>query len=249
MQKANSQGVHISDKGIDAIKNNPKICDLVFDATTASSHKLHAPVFKELGIKAIDMTPSQIGKICVPAINGSGSISENNINMITCGGQASTPLAYVLMKTIPGIEYIETVSSIASRSAGPGTRANIDEYIENTEMGIRELTGCKNVKAILNLNPATPCIDMQTTVFAKVKECDTKLLEGPIFAMERNIQKYVPGYKIVVPPVFENGRIMVMVRVQGLGDYLPKYAGNLDIINCAAIAMAEEYAKNKTSLG
>jgi acetaldehyde dehydrogenase len=191
------------------------------------------------------MTPSQFGKICIPAISGKECLNEDNINMVTCGGQASTPLAYTLMKNIPEIEYIETVSSIASRSAGPGTRANIDEYIENTEKGISEMTGCKKVKAVLNLNPATPCIDMQTTVFASVKECDAKKLEAPIRLMEAQIQKYVPGYRVVVPPVFENGRIMVMVRVQGLGDYLPKYAGNLDIINCAAISMAEEYAKNR----
>lgn len=247
MKKANSHQVPISDQGIDAITSNQNICDLVFDATTASSHSIHAPMFRKLGIKAIDMTPSQFGKICVPAINGKESLNYDNINMITCGGQASTPLAYTLMQQVPDIEYIETVSSIASRSAGPGTRANIDEYIENTEKGLRELTGCKNVKAILNLNPATPCIDMQTTVFAKVKDCDAKKLELPIRAMEERIQKYVPGYKVVVPPVFENGRIMVMVRVQGLGDYLPKYAGNLDIINCAAISMAEEYAKNHRS--
>ena len=245
MQKANSCGVAISDLGIEAIKQNPSICDLVFDATTASSHLEHAPILRKLGIKAIDMTPSQFGKICVPAINGKDCLGYDNINMITCGGQASTPLAYTLMKNVEGIEYIETVSSIASRSAGPGTRANIDEYIDNTEMGISEMSGCKNVKAILNLNPANPCIDMQTTVFAKVKDCDTSKLQRPIREMEEKIQMYVPGYKIVVPPVFENGRIMVMVRVQGLGDYLPKYAGNLDIINCAAISMAEEYAKNR----
>lgn len=245
MQKANSHNVPISDQGIDAITQNPTICDLVFDATTAASHLIHAPILRKLGIKCIDMTPSQFGKMCVPAINGKECLASDNINMVTCGGQASTPLAYTLMKHVPGIEYIETVSSIASRSAGPGTRANIDEYIDNTEMGIQELSGCKNVKAILNLNPAVPCIDMQTTVFAKVRECDAKKLEAPIREMEEKIQTYVPGYRIVVPPVFENGRIMVMVRVQGLGDYLPKYAGNLDIINCAAISMAEEYAKNR----
>jgi acetaldehyde dehydrogenase (acetylating) len=245
MRKANSHNVHISDKGIDAIKSNPQICDLVFDATTAASHKIHAPILKELGIIAIDMTPSQHGKICIPAINGKDCLKADNINMVTCGGQASTPLAYTLMKTYPEIEYIETVSSIASKSAGPGTRANIDEYIENTEKGIQEMSGCKNVKAVLNLNPATPCIDMQTTVFAAVKNCDISKIVKPIRDMEAQIQQYVPGYRIVVPPVFENGRIMVMVRVQGLGDYLPKYAGNLDIINCAAISMAEEYSKNR----
>jgi len=243
MQKASSLGVKISDQSIDAIKNNPGCCDLVFDATTAKFHKMYAPIFKSMGIKAIDMTPSQIGTICSPAINIEDVLGSENVNMITCGGQASIPMAYVLKKCLPDISYIEVVSSIASRSAGPGTRANIDEYIMNTEKGLRDLTGCKHVKAILNLNPALPCIDMQTTIFAKVENCDVEKLFKPVEEMAEKIRTYVPGYKVVVPPVFENGRVMVMVRVQGLGDYLPSYAGNLDIINCAAIAVAEEFAK------
>jgi len=244
MKKANDLGVKISDKSIDAIIENPKICDIIFDATTASFHKQHAKVFKDLGIKAIDMTPSQVGKICVPAINLKETLNADNINMITCGGQASIPLAYTLKNLLPEIDYIETVSSISSRSAGPGTRANLDEYIHNTEKGLRDLAGCENVKAILNLNPAIPCIDMQTTVFAKVDSCNNiEEVKSAIKDIENKIKKYVPGYNIVVPPIFENNRIMVMVRVQGLGDYLPSYAGNLDIINCAAITMAEEYAK------
>lgn len=246
MKKAADLGVRISDRGIDAIKDDPKGCELVFDATTAASHKQHATVFSALGIKAIDMTPSQVGDICVPAINMVDCLKSENLNMITCGGQASIPLAHVLKREIPEIEYIETVSSISSRSAGPGTRANIDEYIENTEKGLRTLTGCQNVKAILNLNPAIPCIDMQTTVFASVKNADVDKLNEPINQMVSKIRNYVPGYKIAVPPSFENGRIIVTVRVTGLGDYLPKYAGNLDIINCAAIAMAEEISKRRS---
>lgn len=245
MKKAADLGVRISDKSIEAFKSEPDICDIVFDATSASFHKVHAPVFKELGMLAIDMTPSQVGDICVPAINKNDCLKSGNLNMITCGGQASIPLAYVLKKYIPAIESIEAVSAIASRSAGPGTRANLDEYIANTEKGLRFFSGCDQVKAIINLNPANPCIDMQTSVFAKVDDCDVSVLEKPLKEMELEIQKYVPGYKIVVAPVFENGRIMVMVRVKGLGDYLPSYAGNLDIINCAAIAMAEEFAKTK----
>lgn len=243
MQKANAKGVPISDQGIDAILKNPHICQILFDATNAASHLIHAPLLKQLGIIAIDMTPSQVGKICVPAINETECLDFDNINMITCGGQASIPLAYTLKKYLPEIEYIETVSSIASRSAGPGTRANIDEYIDNTEKGLQDLAKCKTVKAILNLNPAIPCIDMQTTVFAKIDKCDMQKILKPIEEMEKKIQGYVPGYHIIVPPTYENGRIIVTVRVQGLGDYLPKYSGNLDIINCAAISMAESFAK------
>ena len=246
MQKASSLGVKISDRSIDAIIESKDEIDLVFDATSAASHKKHALVFKELKIKCIDMTPSQVGDICVPAINGVECLNSDNINMITCGGQASIPMAYTLYKNIKGIKYIEVVSIVASKSAGSGTRANIDEYIENTEAGIKTLTGCSNVKAILNLNPATPCINMQTTIYVQVDEVDKGMVEGlktPVKEMEGVIQKYVPGYEVIIPPVYENGRILVMVKCRGLGDYLPRYAGNLDIINCAAIDMAEEYAK------
>lgn len=242
MKKAADLGVKISDKSIEVFIENPGLCDLVFDATSAAHHIKHAEVLKKLGIRVIDMTPSQIGRICVPAINGDDCMDEMNINMITCGGQASIPIAYVLKKEIPAIDYIEIVSIISSRSAGPGTRANLDEYIYNTENGAKSLTGCDHIKAILNLNPANPCIDMQTTIYAKVDQCDVSKLEQPLAKMVKKIQSYVPGYDIAVAPVHENGRVMVMVRVQGAGDYLPKYAGNLDIINCAAIAMAEKYA-------
>lgn len=242
MQKAMELGVKISDKSIDAFLENPNICDLVFDATSAAYHKKHAKIFKNLDIKVIDMTPSQVGSICVPAINGNECLEKNNINMITCGGQASIPIAYTLKKVFPEIGYMEIVSIISSRSAGPGTRANLDEYIYNTENGAMQLTGCKNIKAIINLNPATPCIDMQTTIYALIGECDINKLTIPLDKMVQQIQSYVPGYRIAIKPVFENGRIIVMVRVKGYGDYLPKFAGNLDIINCAAISMAEKYA-------
>jgi len=243
MRRASQLGVKISDQSIDAFKRDPGACNVVFDATSAAFHKQHDIEFRKLGIKSIDMTPSQIGKMCVPALNLEECVEEPNVNMITCGGQASIPIAYALMQSQPGIQYIEVVSSIASRSAGPGTRANIDEYIQNTEAGLRELAGCEHVKAILNLNPADPCIDMQTTIFAQVERCDIEAIKKAVADMETRIQSYVPGYKVVVPPVFDNGRVMVMVRVQGLGDYLPSYAGNLDIINCAAIAMVEAFAK------
>jgi len=245
MQKAISLGVRISDKSIDTIIEHKDEIDLVFDATSAHFHKKHAPILKKLKIKCIDMTPSQIGDICVPAINSANCIESNNINMITCGGQASIPMAYTIFKKLKGVKYIEVVSIVASKSAGPGTRANIDEYINNTEAGIKKLTGCNNVKAILNLNPATPCINMQTTIYAKVDKADITSLNEPIKKMEKEIQRYVPGYEIIIPPIFENGKIIVMVKCSGLGDYLPKYAGNLDIINCAAINMAENIANKR----
>ena len=242
MKKANEAGVRISDKSIQFFIDEPDCVDIVFDATTATFHKRHAPIFANLGIKAIDMTPSQIGHMCVPAINLSECEYFDNVNMITCGGQASIPIAYTIAKTYKEVKYIEVVSVIASKSAGPGTRDNLDEYIENTEKGLNQIANCENVKAIININPAEPSIDMQTSVYAYLEECDTTLLNAPIKEMVASIQKYVPGYNIAIDPIYENKRLMVMIRVKGLGDYLPKYAGNLDIINCAAIAVAEAMA-------
>ena len=242
MKRANEAGVRISDKSIQFFIDEPDAVDIVFDATTATFHKRHAPIFSELGIKVVDMTPSKIGDMCVPAINLEECSNSYNVNMVTCGGQASIPIAYAIAKTYPSVRYIEVVSVIASKSAGPGTRDNLDEYIENTENGLKELTGCGHVKAIINLNPADPSIDMQTSIFAQIEECDISLIEKPLKNMVEIIQKYVPGYKVAIEPVYENSRLMVMIRVKGLGDYLPSYAGNLDIINCAAISVAEAMA-------
>jgi len=244
MSKAVSLGVKVSDQGIDAIVNDPKCCDIVFDCTSAMSHEKHAPIFKELGIIAIDLTPAKLGPFCIPAINLEDTIGELNVNMITCGGQASIPLAWVIGQTQKNVEYVEVVSTIASKSAGPATRLNLDEYIETTEKGVQMYSGCPKTKAILNLNPAEPCIDMQTTVYAKVPKPDMKALNKGVEEMIAKIRRYVPSYDLVVPPTYENERIIMTIRVRGLGDFLPTYAGNLDIINCAAIAVAEEFAKS-----
>lgn len=248
MNKASSLGVKISDLSIEAIVKDPDCCQLVFDATSALDHKKHWPVLKKLNKKVIDMTPSGIGEMCIPALNIEHCLKYDNVNMITCGGQSSIPLTYVIGKTQKDVEYIEVVSTIATRSAGPATRINLDEYIETTETGIRKFSGCTNVKAILTISPAQPPIDMQTTIFAKIKKPDITKLREEAFMMVRKIQNYVPGYQLVIPPVLDSERVVMMVRVQGLGDYLPKYAGNMDIINCAAIAMAEEYAKKISKL-
>lgn len=245
MKKSIEVGVPISDKGIEAIIQDPNCCDLVFDATSAIDAKRHWLVLEKLGKIVIDMTPSNIGKMCIPAVNIDDAIQYANVNMVTCGGQASIPIAYCIGQTHQDVEYIEVVSSIASKSAGPATRLNLDEYVDTTEIGVKKFSGCKSSKAILNLNPAYPCIDMQTTIFAKVKVPNIKNLNKIVVEMIDKIKKYVPGYELIVPPFIENERIVVMVRVKGLGDYLPKYAGNLDIINCAAIAVAEQFAKDK----
>lgn len=243
MVKALSLGVTVSAEGIDYIVKNPDCCDLVFDATSAKGHQVHAVILERLNKRVIDLTPAKVGLMSVPSVNLEDSLAQSNVNMVTCGGQASIPVAYAIGQTQTDIDYIEVVSSIASRSAGPATRQNLDEYIKTTEDGLKEFSGATRTKAILNLNPAEPCVDMQATIFAKVKNPDIAKLSKTLAELVEKIREYVPGYEIILGPIIENDRIVVMARVRGLGDYLPAYAGNLDIINCAAIAMAEQYAK------
>lgn len=240
---AKKMGVQVSADGLRSIQNSDQKIDLVFDATSAQAHAEHAPILKKLGIQTIDLTPARVGDMCVPAVNLSESLGSDNVNMVTCGGQASAPIAHALGASQQEIDYIEVISSIASKSAGPATRANLDEYLHTTEEAILRFSGAARAKAILNLNPAQPCVDMQTTVFCKCPEPDLKKLSQILDPILARIQSYVPGYQVIVGPTVENGRIVVMVRVRGLGDYLPSYAGNLDIINCAAIAAAEEHAR------
>lgn len=249
LQKAQALGVPITIESIQYIQKNPDCCDIVFDATSAKDHIEHAVILSKLNKFVIDLTPAKVGTMCVPAVNLQECINKNNVNMITCGGQASIPIAYAVGKSHSEVEYIEVVSSIASRSAGPATRLNLDEYIHTTEEGVKHFSGAQKTKAILNLNPAVPCINMQTTVFAKVRDPNIALLQKNVSIMQERIRQYVPGYEIIVNPTIENDRIIVMVRVKGLGDYLPEYAGNLDIINCAAIEIAEAFAKSKISKG
>jgi acetaldehyde dehydrogenase (acetylating) len=244
-EKAKSLGIKYSANSIQFVVDNSDKLDLVFDATSAKDHKNNAVILRELGIKAIDLTPAKVGVMAVPAINIDECISSDNINMITCGGQASVPIAAAIGRTHSEVQYIEVVSSIASKSAGPATRENLDEYIATTEAAIIEFSGAKKSKAILILNPALPCINMQTTIFAKVTNPNIDQLRKEISSVVAKIKTYVPGYSLLVEPLYENGRIVVMVRVHGRGDYLPEYAGNLDIINCAALAMAEAFAKQR----
>lgn len=245
IRKAESMGVRTSCESIDAIVNDPDSCEIVFDATSASVHQKNAPVLKKLKKYAIDLTPSKAGKMCVPAVNMKECLGVSNINLITCGGQAAIPIICAIMKTHPDTEYIELVSSISSRSAGSGTRQNIDEFTQTTRDAIEEFTGVKKAKAIIVLNPAEPPVLMHNTIYARIKNPRLAELKEKIAGMAREIQRYVPGYKITLGPVAENGRVTTMIEVVGRGDYLPKYSGNLDIITCAAVNMAEEYARHR----
>ena len=242
--RASELGVPVSDLGIEAIVADPEICDLVFDATSAQAHVGHWAILNKMGKIVIDMTPAKLGEFCIPAINAKQCLDtgSRNINMITCGGQSSIPIASAIASIHSDIEYVEVVSSIASLSAGPATRANLDEYIETTEMALARFSGAHCVKAILILNPANPPIDMQTTIYAKIKNPDISAIRVSVEAMVEKMKAYVPGYQLLVPPTLEGGLVFTTIKVVGNGDYLPRYAGNLDIINCAAIAMAEMFA-------
>jgi len=247
MMKANSLGVRISDKSIKAIVDEPDCCEIVFDCTSALDAGRHWDILKKMGKTVIDLTPAKLGTLCVPAVNLNDCLGHQNINMVTCGGQATIPIASQIAKVHPDVEYIEIVSSIASRSAGPATRLNIDEYVETTEQALAVFTGCRKTKAILILNPAEPCIDMQTSIFAKISKPDIPKLREAVMQMAEHVRQYVPGYQLLLPPTHDHDRLITMIKVQGLGDYLPKFSGNLDIINCAAIAAAEEFAKKHFS--
>ena len=238
---ANGLGINTSIDGIDFFKNNKNYCDVVFDCTDAFSAKVNNEVFKEQGIKVIDLTPAKLGEMCIPLINDELIITDNNINMITCGGQSSIPILHLISKYCEELEYIEVVSQISSKSAGLATRINIDEYIHTTEDAIKKFTRVKSCKVILNLNPAEPCVDMQTTMFLKHKEVNLRDLLGQLNNKIKEINTYVPNYELTsLPSINDNNILILSIKVKGSGDYLPPYAGNLDIINCAALKIIEK---------
>ena len=235
---AQEKGINVTDQGIQFFIENPNYCNLIYDCTNAIDAKKHAKVFEDQGIKVIDLTPAKVGDLCVPTINPESIKRKGNVNMITCGGQASTPLLIIISKHCD-LEYIEVVSQIASDSAGMATRLNIDNYIHTTERAITEFTGCNNCKVILNLNPAIPQVDMQTTLFIKAKNIKFSSLNKDIYKTIKKLKEYIPHYELVMPPTINNDILVLSIRVKGTGDYLPEYAGNLDIINCAAIEISK----------
>jgi acetaldehyde dehydrogenase len=244
MLTAKKHNVLISDQGIEYFINNPKCCEVVYDCTSAADAIEHAKIFKEQGIKVVDLTPAKVGDMCIPDVNSEIISTDDNVNMITCGGQASMPMLHLLSKECTGLEYIEVVSQIASKSAGMATRINVDNYIQTTQKAITKFTGCSNNKVILNLNPAEPCVDMQTTVFIKAKKVNFENLTEKVLEKIEELRTYIPYYEMVLPPTMnENGVVVMSIKVRGTGDYLPAYAGNLDIINCAAIKVTERLVK------
>ncbi|MEQ8507667.1 MAG: acetaldehyde dehydrogenase (acetylating) [Rhodospirillaceae bacterium] len=244
LKLAQQLGAKTSVEGISAIIDYADKIDIVFDATSALSHKEHWHKLQGTDIRAIDMTPSKVGQPIVPAVNIDDAINSQNVNMVSCGGQSSIPIVAAVSEVVEKVDYIEIVSSIASKSAGPATRINLDEYVATTEEAVTKFSGASKSKVILILNPATPPVYMQTTISFKIESPPMNEILRSVKQRAKLIKSYVPGYEVVIwPKLVEPDRVMVMIKVAGSGDYLPQYAGNLDIINCAAVAVAERIAR------
>jgi acetaldehyde dehydrogenase len=253
LARARGLGVEASAGGVDWLLARPAVPDLVFEATSARAHLANAPRYAEAGITAIDLTPAAVGPYVCPAVN-LGSLAEApNLNMITCGGQATIPIVHAVSSVVP-VPYAEIVASIASRSAGPGTRANIDEFTETTAAAIEQVGGAGRGKAIIILNPVTPPMIMRDTVFCAIPaDADTALVTASIEKRVAEVRRYVPGYTLRAEPQYDeprdiwNGmaRVAVFLEVRGNGDYLPPWAGNLDIMTAAAARAGEQLARTR----
>ena len=241
IRRAAGLGFDTSIEGVDAIAADTEI-RIVFDATSAKAHVHNAPILKKAGKIVMDMTPAAVGPYVVPCVNmDSLPFDTDNFNMVTCGGQATVPIAYAINR-VADSEYTEIVSAISSKSAGPGTRANIDEFTETTSKALEIVAGSDKGKAIIVLNPANPPLMMTNTVYALVKNPDEARIKDSVEAIVKEVKSYVPGYRLRVPPVLDGNKVTVIVEVEGAGDFLPAYSGNLDIINQAAVATAEKVA-------
>jgi acetaldehyde dehydrogenase len=247
LQRARDMGVEASAGGVEWLLNQDPP-DLVFEATSAPAHAANAPLYAEAGMQAVDLTPAAVGPYVVPVVNLGEHIDSPNLNMITCGGQATIPIVAAVSR-VTEVPYAEIVASIASRSAGPGTRANIDEFTETTSHGIEVIGGAARGKAIIILNPAQPPLIMRDTVFCAIPpEEKRRRITDSIVDMVARVTEYVPGYRLKAEPQYDdarpewdgNARVAVFLEVEGNGDYLPPYAGNLDIMTAAAARVGEE---------
>lgn len=241
---ANNLGVCVSTHSIDAILEEIDYYDLIFDATSALSHMEHKRLLAKHSKPIINLTPAGTGMKCIPAVNIGDIKFGNTIDMITCGAQVAIPIIHSIKECVHAIRYIEVVSSISSESAGLATRLNIDEYLNYTEEAIFEFSKCSNTKAILNINPAIPCVDMQTTVYMLLEEPFLKNIIQSISLMIQRVQSYAPYYEIISTPILEGEKLTVIIKVRGMADYLPSYAGNLDIITSASVKVAEYIYKH-----
>ena len=253
LARARAEGVQTTFGGADWLIDNADAFDLVFEATSAWVHRMNAPRYRDVGLKAIDLTPAKLGPIVVPPVNLDAHLDAPNLNLITCGGQATVPVVAAVVAVAP-VPYAEIVSTVSSVSAGPGTRQNIDEFTKTTSASLVEVGGADHGKAIMILNPAEPPILMRNTVFCALGDgYDRDEVAESIADMVRTVATYVPGYRIKAEPVFDEdvfrtpggdvkARVVVLLEVEGAADYLPPYAGNLDIMTSSAVRVAEAVA-------
>ena len=257
LRRAARMGVPCTDGGIDGLIAMPTFRDvaLVYDATSAKAHERHDAALRGYGKTLIDLTPAALGPYTVPPVNGDANLSRRNINMVTCGGQATIPIVAAVSRVAP-VRYAEIVAAIASRSAGPGTRANIDEFTETTRRAIVKIGGAARGKAIIILNPAEPPMIMRDTVYCLTDEADRRAICASIESMAAQVREYVPGYRMKQAVQFETVRVRipelggevrglktsVFLEIEGAGHYLPSYAGNLDIMTSAALQTGERIA-------
>ncbi|MBN8482780.1 MAG: acetaldehyde dehydrogenase (acetylating) [Xanthomonadales bacterium] len=261
LARARALGVATTHDGLDGLRRMPVYADidLVFDATSAAAHLVHADTLRADGKRVVDLTPAAVGPYVVPAVNLDAHADAPNLNMVTCGGQATIPIVAAIARAAP-VRYAEIVASIASKSAGPGTRANIDEFTETTARALEQVGGARRGKAIIVLNPAEPPLVMRDTVYCLTEGGDAAAIRASVRAMVATVAGYVPGYRlkqdvqferldaaacaaILGEPAAQAGlKVSVFLEVEGAGDYLPAYAGNLDIMTSAALAAGEHLA-------
>ena len=253
LARARDLGIPASAGGLDWLLGQDRLPDLVFDATSAKAHRAAAPRLAAAGIVAIDLTPAAVGPLVSPPVNFHQHVDAMNINMISCGAQATVPIVHAVSSVTP-VPYAEIVASVASRSAGPGTRANIDEFTHTTSRAVRELGGTPEGKAIIVLNPIEPPMIMRDTVFCAIgPDADRAAITASIERRVAEVAEYVPGYTLRNAPQYDepreqwggNGRVGVFLEVRGAGDYLPEYAGNLDIMTASAARVGELIARER----
>ncbi|GAA4558512.1 acetaldehyde dehydrogenase (acetylating) [Planotetraspora kaengkrachanensis] len=251
LKRADSAGLVASAEGVEWLLARRELPDIVFEATSAHVHRENAPRYEALGIRAVDLTPAAIGPAVVPAVNLGAHLDAPNVSLITCGGQATIPVVHAVSR-VAEVSYAEIVASVASPSAGPGTRANIDEFTRATGRGIETIGGAGRGKAIIILNPAEPPMIMQDTVFCAIPAAaDRDAISASIDDVVAAVASYVPGYRLRAEPQFDDptpvsgglARVAVFLEVEGAGDFLPPYSGNLDIMTAAATRVGEGFAR------
>ncbi len=247
LKRAADMGLKTTAGGVDALLEHVEAdgIQIAFDATSAYVHAENSRKLNELGVLMIDLTPAAIGPLCVPSVNLREQAAKQamNVNMISCAGQATIPMVHAVARVQP-VSYAEIIATTASKSIGPGTRANLDEFTYTTSGAVEKVGGAKKGKALVVVNPAEPPLIMRNTVYCLTEgEPDQKAISESIQQMMAEVQKYVPGYRLVNGPVFDGNKVATFLEVEGLGDYLPKYAGNLDIMTAAATRTAELFAE------